>query len=158
MKKRLFRIILAGILLIGTLFVPGNELVTNAREENANSEIRLLDESIRESVGQMQIMPRGQFLQSGYARISDAGNGKITAGGTTYAQMEVEDICISVEVQKLEGTKWKTYKMWNVEEKNKSVLTSTETFKVEEGYYRVVCLHIANSDISSSSTNGLFME
>lgn len=154
MKKKIISIICTVMLLAGNVAFAGNEVF--AREENLDVDSIELAQG-DESIGYIQIMPRGMYLQSGFSEISDAGNGKITAGGATMAQMEVENLSICVEVQKMTGGHWATYKMWTVEKKNESVILTSKTFEVEPGLYKVTCIHGANSDSSSSFTNGLYI-
>lgn len=154
MKKKIISIICIVLLLSGNVTFLGNEVL--AREENlAADSINLAQGD--ESIGYIQVMPRGMYLQSGFSEISKAGDGKITAGGATIAQMDVEDLSICVEVQKMKGGSWVTYKMWTVEKKNESSILTSKTFEVEPGLYKVTCLHSANTDSSSSFTDSLYI-
>ena len=159
MSTKIRSFILIGILTIGSMLFPGNSIITSANENTYfNEEDNKLISVGDESIGYAQIMPRGMYLQGGYSRISKTGEGQITAGGATLAQMVVDEISIAVEVQKMDGGDWETVEMWSVEEKKESVILTSKTIKVKPGLYRVACLHSANADASSSFSDALFID
>ena len=87
--------------------------------------------------------------------------GKIYAGGTTIGAHKVESIQVAVLVEraKEEDTEWSYYDGWQKENLNMNRVTSNRTLYVEgDYYYRVRCTHVANSDMSSSFTNGVYVE
>ena len=54
---------------------------------------------------------------------------------------------------------WEIYDGWQKESLNTDRVSSNRTLQVEGGYYyRVRCTHAANSDVSSSFTNGVYVE
>nr|WP_294464241.1 DUF6147 family protein [uncultured Sellimonas sp.] len=115
-------------------------------------------EESSEQIGYITIQPRGVYLQSGYSKISKVGDGKITAGGNTTAQKVVSEISINVNVERKVNGSWKQYTSWTTTKSNAIALNSSKTLTVPKGYYyRVKCVHYANSDVSSSSTGGLYI-
>lgn len=150
MMEKKFIFILSLIFLSFNVVSLGNQV--NAAEKIDGS---YLLENEDESIGATTQITRGKFLQSGNSRLAKAGDGLVAAGGATMAQMDVEDISIAVELQILKGGKWTTVETWSESKKNTSLVTSSKILEVEPGYYRVKCLHSANSEASSSFTNGL---
>ena len=68
-------------------------------------------------------------------------------------------IGVLVERAKEEDTEWSYYDGWQKENLNMNRVTSNRTLYVEgDYYYRVRCTHVANSDMSSSFTNGVYVE
>lgn len=109
------------------------------------------------SEGYALVSTRGIYLQSGLSRISKAGDGKVTVTGITFAQQKVDEVSVTVELQHLDSGTWKTYKMWDKTVKDDTSVELVETLDVEPGVYRVVSLHRANSDGSSSNTRSLYI-
>lgn len=109
------------------------------------------------SEGYSSFSTRGVYLQSGLSRISKAGEGKVTVTGITFAQQRVDEVTVNVELQYLDGGTWKTYKMWTEIAKNDTSVEFVETLDVESGTYRVKSIHSANTDVSSSTTRGLYI-
>lgn len=111
-----------------------------------------------ESTGIMEIVPYGMYLQTGYSVIGKKGTGLISAGGTTTAQTKVDTVKIAVIVEKYVGGKWLQYTTWQASAHNINYVSSAKNVTVPTGfYYRVRCIHSANTDASSSCTNGLYM-
>lgn len=105
-----------------------------------------------------EIQARGAYLQSGFSKISKAGAGKVTVGGTTTAQRKVSTVSINVNVERYVNGSWKHYTSWTSTKKNTISVTLAKTISVPKGYsYRVRSVHYANSDVSSSTTNGLYI-
>ena len=103
-------------------------------------------------IGYITVQPRGVYLQSGYSQISKVGD------GTTSAQKVVSEVSINVNVERKVNGTWKHYTSWTVTKNNAVSITSSKTLTVPKGYYyRVKCVHYANSDVSSSSTGGLYI-
>ena len=113
------------------------------------------------SIGYTQKVARGEDLLTGYSKIVRMGPGEIYAGGTTIAERAVERIGISVIIEraKEEDTKWTFYDSWNKFLENTDRVSSKKYLDVEgDYYYRVRCTHSANDDMSSSFTNGVYIE
>ena len=111
-----------------------------------------------ESTGIMEIVPYGMYLQTGTSTIGDKGPGLVAAGGTTTAQTKVATVKVSVMLERYVGGKWIQYTTWQASASNTNYVSSAKKVTVPTGfYYRVRCIHSANTDASSSWTNGLYM-
>lgn len=113
-----------------------------------------------ESVGEAVHVTRGEDLQVGTSKITKASSTAINAGGTTSAYRTVSKIGIVVVVERLKvgSSSWAYYKTWEVEKTNASSVSTSKNFTVPKGYYyRVRSTHWANSDASSSFTNGILI-
>ena len=114
-----------------------------------------------ESIGYNQKVTRGKDLLTGYSKCVKLEDGKIYAGGTTIAAQVVDSVQIGVLVEraKEEDKAWSYYDNWYKENTNTNRVMSNRKLYVEGGYYyRVRCTHAANSDVSSSFTNGVYVE
>ena len=144
-RKKLLSKVATMMVAVALVFGVSGQMV-KASEENA------------EQIGYIAAQPRGVYLQSGYSKISKPGDGKITAGGSTTAQKVVSEVSIDVNVERKINGSWKHYTSWTSTKKNAIAVTSYKTLTVPKGYYyRVACVHYANSDVSSSGTNGLYI-
>ncbi len=157
MKRRLVSICLA-VMLIGGLSM------TSMQEIRA-SEGKMLDGSVlthdEESIGYDTKITRGEDLLTGYSKCTKLGAGKIYAGGTTIAAHTVDSIQIAVMVEraKEDDTEWEYYDGWQKKSLDTNRVSSNRTLYVDgDYYYRVRCTHVANSDMSSSFTNGVYVE
>lgn len=157
MKKKIVSVCLTALLMGGLSMTAISDV--KAADEKVIDGSKLTHES--ESVGYDTKETRGADLLTGYSKITRLGKGKIYAGGTTIAAHEVESVQIGVTVEraKEEDTSWKLYTGWQKENLNTDRVASNKTLYVDGGYYyRVRCIHIANSDMSSSFTNGVYVE
>ena len=114
-----------------------------------------------ESEGTAILTQRGTYLQSGTSKVSKTGPGAIAAGGTTTARRTVNEVGITVVVERLKKgtTTWTYYKTWSTENTNAITATISKSLIVPGGYYyRVRSTHWANSDMSSSSTSGVYID
>lgn len=114
-----------------------------------------------ESIGYDTKITRGEDLLTGYSKCTKLGKGKIYAGGTTIAAQVVKSVQIVVIVEraKEDDTEWSYYDDWRKENKNTNRAMSNRTLYVDGGYYyRVRCTHVANSDMSSSFTDGIYID
>ena len=134
-------------------------------DTQAASSVKVIDGSKlttdAESIGYNQKVARGEDLLTGYSKIVRMGPGEIYAGGTTLAERVVERIGIGVIIEraKEEDTKWSFYDSWNKFLENTDRASSKKYLDVEgDYYYRVRCVHSANDDVSSSFTNGVYIE
>lgn len=113
-----------------------------------------------ESIGEAILIMRGEDLQTGSSKITKASSTAINAGGTTTARHTVDEIGIAVVIERLKvGTStWSYYKTWTVEKTNASSVSTSKKYTVPKGYYyRVRSTHWANSDASSSFTDGILI-
>ena len=114
-----------------------------------------------ESEGSAVLVTRGEDLQAGFSKVSKAASGVINAGGTTTAHHSVKEIGIAIVVERLKkGTStWYYYTSWQKVNTNASSVSTSKRLSVAGGYYyRVRATHWANSDASSSSTNGVYID
>lgn len=114
-----------------------------------------------EAVGTDTKITRGDDLLAGYSKIVRLGPEKIYAGGTTLATQEVEKVMISVIIERAQegDTEWSFYDSWQKKSYNVDRVGSNRMMEVEGGYYyRVRCTHSANDDVSSSFTDGVYVE
>lgn len=158
MKKKLISVCFAAVLMMGLTITA--EFPTNANESKP-----MLDGSYLtcedESTGIAGAMTRGVDLQAGYSKLRDIGNGKIYAGGTTIANHDVESIKISVIVERAKDAddEWHFVDSWQKENKNTFAVSTSKMLEVEgDWYYRVRCIHSAGNDMSSSITDGLYID
>lgn len=144
-RKKLLSKAAAMITAVALVFGVSGYLVQAAEESS-------------EQIGYITIQPRGVYLQSGFSKISKPGDGKITAGGNTTAQKVVSEVSINVNVERKVNGNWEHYTSWTTTKKNTIAVTSYKTLTVPKGYYyRVKCVHYANSDVSSSISGGLYI-
>ena len=134
-------------------------------DTQAASSVKVIDGSQltkdAESIGYNQKVARGEDLLTGYSKIVRMGPGEIYAGGTALASHEVKRIGIGVIIEraKEEDTKWSFYDTWQKFNENADRASSKKYLDVEgDYYYRVRCLHSANDDMSSSFTDGVYIE
>ena len=157
MKKKIVSICLTAMLVGGLSMTSMQE--TRAAEGKVIDGSELTHEE--ESIGYDTKITRGEDLLTGYSKCTKLGDGKIYAGGTTIAAQVVKSVQIVVIVEraKEDDTEWSYYDDWRKENKNTNRAMSNRTLYVDGGYYyRVRCTHVANSDMSSSFTNGVYVE
>ena len=54
---------------------------------------------------------------------------------------------------------WEVVEVWHKENTDADLVSTSKKLEVEGGwYYRVVCTHSADGDMSSSATDGLYVE
>lgn len=157
MKKKIVSVCLTA-LLVGGLSMTSMQKA-RAAEGKVIDGSKLTHEE--ESIGYDTKITRGEDLLTGYSKCTKLGKGKIYAGGTTIAAQVVKSVQIVVIVEraKEDDTEWSYYDDWRKENKNTNRAMSNRTLYVDGGYYyRVRCTHVANSDMSSSFTNGVYVE
>lgn len=154
-KGKILSFVMAVIMICG--LVVGTQNVVKAADEPICVDGSYLtdDESSEVTVGSMS---RGVYLKSGSSTITKAGTGKIAAGGNTVGQKSVSKITVVVAVQQYKNGNWYYYTSWSASNYNSSYVSSSKTLSVPTGYYyRVCCTHYANSDVSDSYTNGIYI-
>ena len=158
MRKKIVSMIVAVSLVTGLFtMIPAEQ--AKAAEEKITVDGSVLLEDAEESVGEMNLQTKGQYLQSGSSKIIRAGTGKITVGGTTIAQRTVSTIQVSVMVERLVNGNWLSYTSWSASKTNTYSVSTSKTLTVPRGYYyRVRSIHNANSDRGNSNTNALYGE
>ena len=130
-------------------------------DTQAASSVKVIDGSQltkdAESIGYNQKVARGEDLLTGYSKIVRMGPGQIYAGGTTIA--ERIGVGVMIERAKEEDTEWSFYDSWNKFLENADRVSSKKYLDVEgDYYYRVRCIHSAGQDMSSSFTDGVYIE
>ena len=161
-RERKIRQLFSVCLTLG--LIMGMSLVAKV-ECQASSTKAVIDGSnllhTEESVGYATGKTRGEDLMTGYSKIVRLGPGKIYAGGTTIAAHTVNEVGVAVTVERAQegDDHWTIYDGWQKFNENTDRVASNRTLDVEGGYYyRVRCTHSANDDVSSSFTDGVFIE
>ena len=157
MKKRIVSICCAVIMVVSMLTIP--EKTVRAEDAKVLDGSYLTSED--ESIGYDTKMTRGEDLQIGYSKIARLGAGKIYAGGTTLAHHDCERIGLGVIVEraKKDDDSWDYYDSWQVHVEDTDRVMSNKAMVVDgDYYYRVRCFHSANDDVSSSFTDGIYIE
>lgn len=155
-KKYYKRISLLAMLLLMNLFTM---------QVLAGIDGRVVDGSVLtqevESESEQGTQTRGVYLKNGYCKIVNRGGGQIAAGGTTTANGTVAKVGVGVIVEQYnESTdEWDHVESWQFFRENAMSASSSKILDVEGGYYyRVRATHSANSDLSSSYSNGIYIE
>lgn len=154
-KRKTISFIMTMVVMCVLIF--GTKSVVNAADEAicVDGSYLTQDESSEVTVG---AMTRGIYLKSGSSNITRAGTGKIAAGGNTVGQKSVSKITVVVTVQQYKNGSWYNYTTWSATNYNSSYVSTSKTLSVPTGYYyRVGCTHYANSDVSDSYTNGIYI-
>lgn len=156
MKKRNILSILLTMIMVCTLFLGvQSDVKASDGSECIDGSYLTNDDSSEATVGSMT---RGIYLKSGSSTITKAGAGKIAVGGNTVAQKTVDKVALTVIVERLVNGKWLSYSSWSTTKYNTVYVSSSKTLTVPTGYYyRVCCIHHANSDVSDSYTNGIYI-
>lgn len=153
-KKQLS--IALSLIMICSLFF-GSAFTVNAAEktECVDGSYLTEEDSSEVTVGSKT---RGIYLKSGSSTLTREAAGKLSAGGNTVGQVVVSKIAVNVKIQKLVNGSWQYYDSWTATNYNSAYVSSSKTKYVPTGYYyRVCCNHSANSDVSDSFTNGLYI-
>ena len=157
MRKKIVSMIVAVSLATGIFAMIPAETVR--AEEIITVDGSVLLDDAEESVGELNLQTKGQYLQSGSSKIVRAGVGKIAVGATTIAQEKVSKIKVSVTVERLVNGNWLSYTSWSASKTDAYSVTTSKTLTVPRGYYyRVTAIHNANSDRGNSNTSGLYVE
>lgn len=157
MKKKLLSIVGICSLIVSMFVMPVDEVKASSLKEEIIDGSVLLNE--QESVGEMLAETRGAYLQTGISSIGKVGTGKIKVAGTTIAQRVVPTIKVSVMVERLVNGDWLSYNFISASDINTYTVTTSKILTVPRGYYyRVRCVHTANSDVGSSNTSGIYVD
>ncbi|WP_346707365.1 DUF6147 family protein [Massilistercora timonensis] len=156
MKKKILSLCCALLLTAGLFGISYGEV---------RAEQPMIDGSYltheEEAVGSNVGVTRGEYLLTGYSKVVRLGPGLLYAGGSTIAAEIVDEVGIAVMVERaqLGDTEWQYYDSWQKFNQNTDKVSDNRRLVVEgDYYYRVRCTHSANSDMSSSFTNGVFIE
>lgn len=158
LKKR----ILSGCCVMVMVMSLAGMMTLNAK---ASEELPVIDGSYlthgEESVGYDTKLTRGEDLLTGYSKCLRRGPELLYAGGTTIAAHTVEEVGVAVMVERAQegDTEWEFYDGWQKFNQNQDKVAINVVMDVEGGYYyRVRSTHSANYDMSSSFTDGVFIE
>ena len=154
-KKRMLIKIMAFVVACSLCF---SSVMTVAAETVDGAELTM-EESAE---GEMTIMPRGAYLAGGDCSITNLGNGRINADGSTSANYTVNYVGVTVYVERLVNGSLTSYYSWGTSATTTSYVSTSKTLKVETGYYyRVRATHTAGMyspyDSGSSSTDGIWI-
>lgn len=157
MRKKLISLSCALLLVAGLLGISTSQVQAEDRPMIDGSYL------IREekSVGYDTKVTRGVDLLTGYSKSVRLGPGLLYAGGSTIAAHIVDEVGISVIVERAQegDDHWSIYDGWQKFNQNIDKVSANRRMEVEgDYYYRVRCIHSANSDMSSSFTDGVFIE
>lgn len=158
MKRRLLS--LCGALAL-TICVASTSVI----DSQASSDEPVIDGSYLthddESTGYDTKITRGEDLMVGYSKIVKGGPGLFYAGGSTVAAHTVNKVGLGVNIERAQkgDDRWSGFYAWQKFNYNTESVSSSKIFEVEGGYYyRVCCTHSANYDMSSSFTNGIYID
>lgn len=156
MKKNKILSLIMTMVMVCALFISTQKNVQASDiPECVDGSYLTNDDSSEVTVGPMS---RGIYLKSGSSNIVRAGTGKIGAGGNTVGQKTVSKITVDVTVERYVNGKWGYYTSWVETNYNSAYVSTSKTLSVPTGYYyRVCCVHYANSDVSGSFTNGIYI-
>lgn len=146
-------------LILGTGLSISGEVQVQASDSIECIDGSYLLDDVTEDVGNLGISTRGYYLSSGSSTIVDKGSGKIGAGGDTTAHRIVDEISVTVVVQRLVNGSWQNYLTWSAKDTNTAYVSTSKILYVPTGYYyRVSCSHYASSDTGYSYTNALYID
>lgn len=158
MKRGLLSLCCVLILTAGMLLIPVIDSQAAEKQSVIDGSYLTNDD---ESIGYDTKITRGEDLLTGYSKCVVMEPGKLYAGGCTIAARTVEDVGLSVIIERAQkgDEHWTRYDGWQKFNENVDRVASSRMLEVEGGYYyRVRCTHSANSDMSSSFTDGVFVE
>lgn len=158
MKKKILSACCIALLVFSMPFFSAGKVQAAADEPVLDGSVLTKE---NESTGYDTKITRGVDLLTGYSKVVRLGPGKIYAGGTTIAAHDVESVRIGVMVERAQegDTEWEFYEGWQKENTNTDRVGANRALEVEGGYYyRVRCYHAANDDVSSSFTDGVYVE
>ncbi|MBS5129190.1 MAG: hypothetical protein KHZ01_01685 [Lachnospiraceae bacterium] len=147
--KKAITYFMALTLVLGSI---GTSSIISLAKEKEN----LSKESYAE--GSLEVMPYGAYLRAGTSSINKTGTGKIYAKGVTLGEGTVSKLSVSVRVERLLGNAWVQQDYFAATKYNANNVAASKTLTVPIGYfYRVKSIHGANTDSSSSWTEGLYI-
>ncbi len=164
MKQKILSLCCVLALVAGIALAPSAN--TKAAEDTQPSgEVPMIDGSYltheQESIGYDTKITRGQYLLAGYSKCVVVGKGRIYGGGTTIATQTVNEVGLSVMIERAQegDDHWTGVTGWQKFKKDADRLAVNKYVDVEGGYYyRVRSIHSAGGDVSDSFTNGVYVE
>lgn len=133
-----------GLFIDGSWLTEDNESVS---EELFDFQIELLEENA--------VAPRTNYLYGGTARISNAGDGKVTMYANTKAAVDCDTVKVDIYLQYYSDGAWVYVNNFNYTVKNTSYIARSRTVSVTKGrYYRIKCYHaITKNGVKESCTS-----
>ena len=154
-KNKILSLIMAMVMVCALLIGTQKNVQATDIPECVDGSYLTNDDSSEVTVGSKS---RGIYLKRGSSNIVRAGTGKIGAGGNTVGQKVVSKITVDVTVERYVNGKWGYYTSWVETNYNSVYVSTSKTLSVPTGYYyRVYCVHYANSDVSDSYTDGIYI-
>lgn len=155
--KKVISIVMSLLMIVG-VSMTGELQVYAADTENVIDGSYLLDDEM-ETTGEMEVSTWGYYLKSGTCSLVEKGTGVINAGGSTTGNRVVDEISVTVVVQRLVSGKWQDYLTWSASKTDAAYVSTYKTLYVPTGYYyRVSCSHYAYTDTGYSNTDGLYID
>lgn len=109
-------------------------------------------------------LARGSYLSSGTGGLTIEGSRSVRISGGTNAYQSVDEIKVTLLLQRLSGSQWVTVNTLGPKTAyNTYTVSNAKTYSVSGGYYyRVAGTHVVNegstSEAISSCTNGVWVE
>lgn len=155
-KKRSLSIILTLIMMCSLVYGTTLTAMASDVRECVDGSYLTHDDSSEVTV---EAKTKGIYLKSGSSTLNKLGTGYLSAGGDTVGQMAVSKISVLVRIERLVNGNWAAYtSLPRATNYNSAYVSSSRAMYVPSGYYyRVCCTHSANSDVSYSFTNGLYI-
>lgn len=163
MKKKINKLV---GLIVAVSIILGMSVTANASEIPPNlGEVvdgsLLTDENSSESI--LYNRARGNILDTGAARISDIGNGRVNAYGAVMAAVKCDTLRLEMNIQRLQDGRWVNVKNYSNTASNASLLTKSYNYTVTKGYYyRVKAGCIATKGGTTETqipiTNGIWID
>lgn len=135
--------------LVLALAIPATSVTALAKDNEAQATY---------AEGSTEVVPYGAYLQAGTSSINKVGTGKIYTKGVTLGEGTVSKLSVGVRVERLVGNAWLQQDYFSATQYNTNIVTASKTLTVPIGsFYRVKSIHTANTDSSSSVTEGLYI-
>lgn len=157
LKKIFLPLLLMVGVVLGTLHVTAaDELLGTVVDGSV-----LTDKTDVESVAYPWL--RGSYLSSGSGRLAIAGTGSVTLIGSTSAYQVVDEIKVTLRLQRLENGKWvHVLTMGPRTAYNSNYVSNSRTYSVARGYYyRVTGSHTVieggRPESTTSATDGIWV-
>ena len=157
MRKKIISTLSMMVMICCLIMTNGSEV----QAEEANSGI-CVDGSYltQDSESTVTVYPRtrGVYMLNGSATITNPGIGKVGAGGSTVANFTVNQIGLSIRVERYIDGGWVSYTGWVHNLYDTYYAASSKIITVPRGYYyRVKTSHWAATDTTAGWTNGIWI-
>lgn len=132
------------------------KIVTKAEDGSQDMDMSYLltDDAL---IGYSEAQTWGVYYSDGCSIINKISSTKIGAGGVTNANVKCE-VSVTTIVERKTSTGWARVTSWTQTNENAFSAMVSKSLIVGTGYYyRVRCAHYAATDVSSSSTDALWM-